>query len=360
MKDFKHEKLFLCITFYIAILVVVGCGGSSLKKITFSQVDTVGYWKMVSLGMGGNGYGYLTVQSPGEVSGGAVTNFGVDSQEFRGGTLNLTEQGAVSGSVDTFLPDSNTFEKYVIYNGQITQDRDTIVYAGDFPVSNKGIGIIMKRGHGFNTSDLKGTWLIPLEGIFTISVNEYGAVSDCKFLAEVGIGGCNGNFSIAQDGTISGQLETVNGRNFTTNFSGQMGHSKNTMILAGDISTSFEGMATLAIKREGNFSLSDRKGNWKFFRVAPGGASYGIVVIDGSGTVTGGSWTGKGTTSGTFTGGTISVTPLGGILGYITTSAGDTYTVIDGQMGPGRELIGISDRDNSGRSGVVILVKISE
>jgi hypothetical protein len=360
----KRIHIFLLLFFCILIFfVITGCGGNTSRKISFSQSDTDGLWKMVGFGLRRhdtfNSYGSLIVDASGAVTGGDLTSFGVDIKTFTGGIVSTTVQGAVTGSIDTFLADSNTTEKHTILGGQMTLNRDVIVYAGNFPISNRGLGILIRKRGNFTGFDLEGTWVFPLEGIFSVSINNSGAITGCSFLSNKGDSGtCRGTFSINPQGVVSGQIEAINGKTFKIDFNGQMNSSKNVMIFAGSMSTRFEGAATFAVRRDGAFSLADGQGNWKIFITENREAIYGTITFENSGKVTGGNWTMVGRVSGTFTGGTLSISKQGDVSGFINTSTGNSYTILGVQMSPDKDFTGGMVKDNSGRFRVMVFLKI--
>lgn len=381
-----NAGLCICLLTFIA----AGCGGTSSKKILFSQGDIEGNWIMKDSGYGRPGSlpfssaGSVAFSASGKVIEGGVTNIGVDYEKFTGGNLVVTEQGGVTGVIDTFLADCDSTEKHSIISGQMTLDKDVIVFAGNFPIANDGIGILLKKRGSFTASALEGTWVFPLEGIFTVSVNNIdGTINDCNFSSEKGEHRtCTGKLSITPQGDVSGFLElkgeilradlkdvikhfvkderslVLKGEKFRADLSGPMGSGKNRMILSGSISTRFEGAATLALKREGAFSLSDSQGNWKIFRTGFRDTRYGTIGIDSAGRLTGGDWRNLGSRAGTFAEGKLTVSDQGGISGYLTAVEGNSYTILDGQMSSTRDLAVVLDRDDSGHFGMVILVKM--
>lgn len=364
MKNCKCKRLpiYVWTIFCILIFSLIGCGGTVSKKYLFSQSDPEGNWKMIGFGQHDygpfNNYGSLTVNASGEITGGSVTNFGVDIETFNGGALTITPEGSVTGIIDTFLPDSGTGEEQTMPAGQMTLNKNFIVHAVNFTLARKGVGILVKRGGDFAISDLEGTWVFPLEGIFSVSVNSSGAITHCTFLPVEGDAkGCKGNFSITPQGDVSGILETLDGKTFKINFNGQMNSNKDGMILAGGISTRFEGMAILAVKRDGIFSLDDGEGSWKIFITVYKDVLYGTIDINSSGIVTGGDWETLKASSGTFKGGTLSLTKQGDLSGIINTSTGNSYSILGGQIVSTKDLLGFLSKDRAGRYGVAILVK---
>ncbi len=363
MKYFVRKRV-ICVWIVLFVLgfSLIGCGGTVSKKHFFSRSDTEGNWKMIGFGRHnyedfGN-YGSMTVNASGEITGGSVSNFGIDIETFNGGALTITPEGSVTGVIDTFLPDSGTSEEQTMPAGQMTLNKNVIVQAVNFTLARKGLGILVKRSGDFAVSDLEGTWVFPLEGIFSVSVNNSGAITNCTFLPVEGDAkGCKGNFLITPQGDVSGVLETIDGKTFKIDFNGQMNSNKDGMILAGGISTRFEGMAMLAIKKDGIFSLEDRKGSWKIFIAADKDVLHGTININSSGVVTGGDWTTLSAGSGAFEGGTLSLTKQGDVTGFINTSTGDTYIIIGGQMVSTKDLVEFLSKDEAGRYGVAILIK---
>lgn len=361
--ELKRIHTFLLLFFCILIFfVIAGCDGSSSRKMSLSQPDVDGVWKMVGFGLKRhdtfNSYGSLMIDASGAVTGGNLTSFGVDIKTFTQGTVSTTVQGAVTGSIDTFLADSNTTEKHTILGGQMTLNRDVIVYAGNFPIADRGLGILIRKRGNFTGFDLEGDWVFPLEGILSVSINNSGAITGCSFLSNKRDSGtCSGAFSITPQGAVSGQIKVINGKTFEINFNGQMNSSKNVMIFAGSMSTSFKGAATFVVKRNGAFSSADGQGNWKIFITDNSDALYGTITFENSGKVTGGNWTRVWKGSGTFTGGTLSISKQGEVSGFINTSTGNNYTILGSQMSPDKDFTGGMLKDNSGRFRMMILVK---
>ncbi len=366
MKNYDRRKYPFFIFFMFCLLTFLvfnGCGGSSSKKIAFTQSHMEGLWKMVSFGYQNNGpfnsSGSLTVNSSGKVTGGDINNFGVDIEQFKGGTLNITEDGSVTGIIDTFLPDSDTTEKYQMLDGQMTLQKDMIVYAGKFPVANKGVGILVKKDNKFLLSDLEGTWIFPLEGMCSVALTRTGDIVSGSYVNVQGeTGTCKGNYSITHEGAISGHIAASNGERYDITFNGQMNLHKDCIIFAGGISKRFEGIATVAVKQDGSFSLSSISGKWKVFGADQKEIFYGEIIVDESGKIVGGTWKDVEANSGTFSGGTISVNNRGSISGTLMTSKGITYTILDGQMSSDSDIAVGFCKDNYGFSDTIIFVKM--
>jgi len=355
------------ILFLLVFTCAIGCGGGSLKNITFSRSDSEGLWKLVGCG---NEYrnpycssGSLIMSDSGDVTGGDLINFGVDKRRFINGALEISDKGFVNGTIYSYLADTDRVEEHVMLDGQMTFDKNMVVYAGIAPITFRGIGILLKERGGFSPSDLEGIWIFPLveQGIFSVSAGSTGNILDCSFTNVKGDNGtCEGVFSISREGSVSGNIKSLTGKRFTIEFSGQMNANKGSMIFAGAISTRFEGAATLGIKKGGNFSSSTMQGRWRIFRASHKKILHGEVTLDRSGALIRGRWNEVEGGSGTFSQGSFSVSQEGSISGSLTTATNLTYTVYDGQMALVSDIATALDKDNSGNLGVVILVRIHD
>ena len=135
-------KIRLCLICLIAVFAFYGCAGSVPAKISFVQSDLEASWSMVGhgreRGIKFNSLGSLTLGASGEVTGGTTHEFGVDMKNFTGGKLVISDQGSLSGFIDTYLVDSDTQEKYAILDGQMTLEKDIVVFEGKFPTDRRG------------------------------------------------------------------------------------------------------------------------------------------------------------------------------------------------------------------------------
>ena len=302
------------------------------------------------------------MSNSGDVTGGDLINFGVDKRRFISGTLEISDKGFVNGTIYSYLADTDRVEEHVMLDGQMTFDKNMVVYAGTAPITNRGIGILLKESGSFSPSDLEGIWIFPLEqSIFYISLGKTGDILDCSFTHfKEYTRKCEGEFLISQEGSVSGNIRFLTNNKNTIRFSGKMNANKGSMIFAGTISTRFEGTATLGIKKGGNFSSSAMQGRWRIFRAAHKKILHGEIALDESGAVIGGRWNEVRGDSGTFSHGSFSVSKEGSISGSLTTSTNLTYTVYGGQMASVGDIAMALDKDNSGIPGVVILVKIHD
>jgi hypothetical protein len=239
----------------------------------------------------------------------------------------------------------------------MTPDKDIIVYSASLNLGRKGTGVLMKVKGVYTPADLSGTWILQSDGTFSLSADKDGKIISCSFVPVAGEPAlCNGTISLVPEGDISGRIE-VAGTPFAIDFNGQMSRNKKSMLLAGGISTRFEGMATLGVKREGFFPKGDGTNVWKIFLNDLVDCRYGSVHTIGSGTITGGEWASAQAKNGTFTGGSISISEHGDISGSISTSTGDTYAIAGGQIISTGDLAVLLVKNSTNHYGVAILAK---
>ncbi len=354
-----HGYVFVCI---FLVAASAGCGGNAAERISSPPPVLEGTWEMIHFGRAPyspfSGRGSITLNASGGITGGSIKNFGVDIQQFTGGALAVTPEGNITGTIDIFLRDTNTKEKQTIHNGQMLFNKDMIVYAASLDLGRRGVGILLKESGTYTHADLEGTWVFPLDGVVSISLNREGRMTECTYQPAAGEAvQCLGEISVDPEGSISGNIGFTDKKFFSTTFNGYISPEKNSMILAGGVSIRFEGMATLAVKQGKGVSLSDGKGRWKVFLTTYDDDLYGTVDITDSGTIAGGDWTTAQKNSGTFAGGTISFTEQGDVSGFISTSTGDTYTITGGSMISSGKLISLSVTDKAGRYEILILAR---
>jgi hypothetical protein len=238
-------------------------------------------------------------------------------------------------------------------------NKNIILYAASLTLGRKGMGILVKEEGGHALNDLNGTWVFPLDGVFAFSMNNSADIADCMYRPIIGDSEtCRGTISIIPDGNVSGKIEFADGTPFGIQFQGSMSSDKSGMILWGGISTRFEGMATLAVKKGGEFPSAHGKGKWEIFIPAVNDVLYGTIDINGSGNVTGGVWKNSQKTSGTFTGGKVIYSKdLNDISGFISTSAGHTYTILGGALSSSGDVLPMSVKDEVGHDGMLVLVE---
>ena len=110
------------------------------------------------------------------------------------------------------------------------------------------------------------------------------------------------------------------------------------------------------------FSSSDLSGAWHIFVASAGGANEGtasgIVILNASGQITGGSYTRSDGTVASLTGGVINIDYGSGIVsGDITTSIGVNLTIFSGKMELSKNTISFVDRTNYGEFDFVTAIR---
>jgi len=355
-------KIRLCVLCIIAIFAA----GSVPAKISFVESDLEASWSMVGHGRERtkfNSLGSLTLGASGEVAGGAAHEFGVDRKIFTGGKLFISDQGSLSGFIDTYLADSDSREKYAILDGQMTPEKDIIIFEGKFPTDRRGIVILVAKKRTFVQADLAGTWVALHDRAYSLSINKEGTITECMLATEGGTkkGMCEGEFSLDLSGTASAKLLFSEARKAAINLSGQLNSGNNFMALAGSDSTHFEGTTLIFMRRDGTFSIADMEGSWRVAMTGRSGTFFGTLKTDKEGNVLDGIWCRIGVVandSGAISGGKLSLTEKGGIFGSFKILSGDTYEILGGQMGPKKDIVDALYLDGSRTQGVMLFERI--
>jgi len=354
--------------------VVANGGGNLSAKTSFSRSDLQGSWNLAGFGKYYLNPGFFTIYSSfsldpsGNVTEGKWSEISVDvNDKVTGGSFSITEQGSVEGFIN-----SNIGGRHTLYGGQMSQGKDVIVYAGQYPYLDKGFGLLVKKSGSSAVADLEGTWVFPFEGseqrgpsllafhgVCSIKIDNTGTIKECALSTDSNTKSvCEGALSVSPQGAITGQLRFTGSKKLDIQVTyGLINADKTLMIFSGWVAQNFEGISTFAIKKGGTFSSRDAEGTWKISMNDYMNAIYGEISVDGSGTVVGGNWKQIGSASGTFTGGHFAITDQGEISGFVNTSTGETYKFFRGQMSQKKDFMGIMQEENAGHSGVVILLK---
>lgn len=367
----SRREVFLKIGFCVLCLIVVftafGWAGSAQTKQSFVQSESDTPWSMVGFGRERgtkfNSLGSLILGASGAVAGGAAHEFGVDKKSFTGGKLFISEQGSLSGFIDTYLADSDTHEKYAILDGQMTRGKDIVVFEGRFPTARRGIVVLISKNRTSTQADLEGTWVVLHDRAYSLSTNKEGTITECTLATERGTGKgmCEGEVSLDSSGSVSARLLFSKARKAPMRVRGQLNSGGDFMVLAGSDSTHFEGIALPFIRRAGSFSVSDMEGLWQFSMVGDNGTFFGRLKTDKAGTILEGAWTrigGIASDTGTLAGGRLFLTEEGGISGSFKTSIGDTYEILGGQIGPKKDIMGALYLDGPKTQGMILFVRI--
>lgn len=360
-------KIRLCVLCLIAVFAFSGCAGSIPTKISFVQSDSEASWSMIGFGrergIKFNSLGSLTLSASGEVTGGSAYEIGVDKKRFTGGKILISDQGSLSGFIDTYLADTDTREKYAILGGQMTTEKDIVVFEGNFPTDRRGIVILIAKNRTSAQADLAGTWVVLHDRAYSLSINKEGTISECTLATEgeTGKGMCGGEFSLDPSGTVSAKLLFSEAREVAITVSGQLNSGKNFMALAGSDSMHFEGTTLIFMRRDGTFSVRDMEGSWRFAMTSHNGTFFGTLRMGKRGNVIEGAWCWIGVVandSGAISWGKLFLTEKGEISGSFKTSSGKTYEILGGQMGPKKDIIDALYLDLNKAKGIMLLTRI--
>jgi hypothetical protein len=273
---------------------------------------------------------------------------------YTGGTVSVSGEGAISGSVIASGPDTHT-----VQGGQMSLDKDLLVYAAVDTPGNAECGIAINATGSYATTDLQGTWRwgTPL-AYGTFVVDGSGNVTSGT-VTHIGVESgtiTGGTFTITAQGTISGTFSTSEPVTYTLQ-SGRMNSAKNVAYLA--ITPPSNGGGLIAVKMNGSFTPgTDIAGTYKFASIVSNGVvAYGSIIIVSSSTITGGTSTEIGVGSGTFTGGTISISTQGVLTGSVSTSTGDVHVIGGGQLNSSKTVAFAVDVDTSANTELSVFVK---
>ena len=226
-------KIGVCILCLIAVLTAFECGDSAAVKVSPVQPDAHTSWSMIGFGrewgIRFNSIGSFDLKSSGEVAGGTAYEFGVDRKKFTGGKVVISDKGSVSGFIDTYLADSDTHEKYMILDGQLTPDKDMIVFEGRFPTDRRGIVILIAKNETFAQADMTGTWTVLHDGAYSIDINKEGTITGCERTPGegTGMGMCEGSLSLDPTGAVSADMLFSGKKNAPVIVKGQLNSGKN-------------------------------------------------------------------------------------------------------------------------------------
>jgi hypothetical protein len=360
-------KMGMCVLCLIAVFTVAGCGDSAIKRTSTVRSDADTSWNMTGFGrertIKFNSLGYLTLGANGEVTGGVAHEFGVDKKKFTGGKILVSDRGSLSGFIDTYLADTDSYDQYIISGGQMTSEKDVALFEGRFPTARRGIVVLILQNKTFAQADLTGTWALLHDGIYHMTIDREGTINGCSPASEVHAGdrACEGKFSVDPAGSVSAGLLFPGAKRISATVTGQVNSGRYLMVLAGSDSTHFEGTTLIFIRRGGTFSIADMEGLWRFSMTGNSGTLFGTIRLDGNGNVIEGLWSRIGDIaddSGEIIGGKLFLTDKGDISGFFKTSGGETREIAGGQMSQKKDIAGALYLDGPGTQGLMLLVRI--
>lgn len=347
-----------CVLLAIMMTVsIISCGGSdettSPEIIRYLVTDLQGTWYLNTVSTNNTGaagdsyYGQMVVSSGGNIASGEYFNYPTGPLAygellFTGGSLHLApDTGVPGGTINT------TSGPFIIDSGKMDPSKFAMIFN-----SNKSalstqfdLTVAFKGGGSYVSSDLSGTWFL-----FGLCSRPADTGSVRGFMVIDNSGGITGSFVLG-GGTAfpinSGSAAFISSTTpvFTGDFltlgpvtrtivNGIMDHSKtfasfNSIVTPDGGLTISESEIVVMIKETGSFTTSDLAGTWYIAGASAGntdpaddGAIAGNLVMNSTGTVTGGTLTLPGASS-AITGGSMTVTAAGALAGTITTGVGN-------------------------------------
>lgn len=359
MKTNQNHKTIILL-FIFLLLSISGCTGSHLRVASYQQIDFQGSWTMIGFGHNKeapfNTLSYLTMNDTGAITGGDTVEFGYDTKVFTGGKLSFSEDDSLSGYINTYLPDVNHHDKHGLTSGKMHKNKDLIVFSGRFPVFHRGIGILIKKWQNFEQSELEGNWVFPINNdMLSILISPSGNVKGCLIASSKESVICSGKININPEGSLKGQFSyTYKNNNYDISFDGQMNKNRDIMIFAGSISTSFEGIASFAIKRDDKISI-DSKGSWLFYMTLDEDAIFGRVTVGDKGDIIIGNLSSLSGKSMNVKGEFLINKDL--VSGYLKDDSKDNTFSLNGYINTGGDFGGGVYRDKFANSGIFVFIR---
>jgi hypothetical protein len=336
----------------------------------FTQTDLAGMWYFQIMGdyTSTNApiwvSGTTTVDATGAIIGGATVDSLGHTDAVTGGTLAIDNAGQVSGT----LIHSGFTEN--LPHGKLDASKTIL----DMVLSNtdgRALLVSIKGGGTFTQADLAGTWYFQIMGDYTstnapiwisgtMAVDATGAITGGT---TVNSGGgteavTGGTLTIDSAGQVSG---TLIHSGFTENLPhGKLDASKTILDM---VLSNTDGRALLVgMKSGGAFTQDDLSGTW-YFQVFVDSTSAnspnwvsGTVMVDATGTVTGGSWVNSWGHLGSLTGGSLAIDSAGRVSGTMNKADGTTEIFPYGKLNADKTSLTMVNSDPSGR-GLFVAIK---
>ena len=132
-----------------------------LYAVIFSTADLVGTWHfhnfsdLPSNNNPGWSRGTITINSSGTVTGGTILRSNGSTAAITGGSLSITSDGVISGSITDSSGTTST-----ISQSKMDAGKTTAIGVGIDSQNFRFIGTFIKSGGSFSNSDLAGTWFV--------------------------------------------------------------------------------------------------------------------------------------------------------------------------------------------------------
>jgi hypothetical protein len=337
----------------------------------FAQSDLAGTWSYEVFGDNPSfnapqwGYGTVTFDATGTVTGGTATNSWGQTDTLASGSVTMNGMGSVSGTITQ----GNGLVQNLPY-GKLDAGK-AMLYMVNSETNYRGIFIAQKQSGTFLQVDLAGAWHFqvysdnpnsnaPYWGSGTMILNAIGTVTGGTATNDSGVTKTltRGSLSIDSTGQITGSITLSDGTLETFPF-GKLDAGKTiiTMVNSEPVNRAI----FIAEKDSGGFVQADLTGAWRVVLFEDNKTSnapywgYGSIILDSSGTVTGGSAVNDSGLTRTFTGGAFTLDSEGRLSANLQASGGFSGA-LQGKLDIGKTILSMTSSDSSYR-GLFIMVK---
>jgi len=233
------KKLLSGIVFSLVMMMAV-CGFSQ----TFNTSDLEGTWyaylSETNPALGTYWlYGNFTVDNSGGIIGGSYTAPDGTTVSVTGGQMSVDNNGIISGTITAEGDVTGTFP-----NGKLDQSKTIVSFVGADTNGSLDLGVAIKAGGTFSTSDLEGTWYVylsetnPALGTYWLygnfTVDNSGGITGGSYTTpdDTTVSVTGGQMSVDNNGIIFGTVTGEGG--FTGTFpNGKLDQSKTIVSFVG-------------------------------------------------------------------------------------------------------------------------------
>jgi len=365
-----QKKIFDVVIF--SLISLIAFYGSALA---FSNSDLEGTWYgYISEANPAVGvywiYGTFTIDSSGKIIDGSYTGPDGTSLAVTGGQMTVDSEGIVGGTIIAEGGLTGTFP-----TGKMDMNKSIVAFVGFDNNDSLDIGVAIKAGGSFSVSDLEGTWYgyiseaNPAAGVYwvygTFTIDSSGKIIDGSYIGPDGtsLAVTGGQMTIDSEGVVGGTIEVEGG--LTGTFpSGKMDRDKSIVAFVG-----FDNNESLdigkAIKAGGSFSASDLEGTWYAYVSEANPEAgvywiYGTFIVDSSGKITGGSYSGPDGTTVEVTDGQLTIDSEGVFSGTYIAEGGLTGTFPSGKMDMNKSIVAFVGFDNNESLDIGVAIKAGQ
>jgi hypothetical protein len=348
--------------------IVVSQNGHGLYAVydggdSFTQADLAGTWFYEVFGDTNStnaplwGYGTVTVDGAGTVTGGTARNSLGQTDTLAGGSLTIDSAGLVTGTIRQ----GNGLIQNLPY-GKLNAGKSVLTMVNSTQNSPyRALFVAQKGGGTFAQADLAGTWYFqaledglstnaPYWASGTMIVDSTGNVTGGTAVNDSGTVRTFTGGSLIIDGTgqVIGSLVASGGVTGTLPY-GKLDTGKSVLTMLST-SSAYRGMFVMA-KGGATFTQADLTGTW-YFQVYGDSPSAnmpywgsGTMIVDAAGNVTGGSAVNDSGTVKTLTGGSLAINSTGQVTGTVTLSDGSVESLPHGKLDAEKGILVMVDSD---------------